>query len=199
MIRVSNVKSIFGHLIAFFFATCSFEFEESDIANSWMYIINRWTKVSLVSFWSCDMALSISETYVRRYVMIKYRIICIRDVCVYVVQRIRRAASTGAARSLPKNPKVKPTLSPDREMFRRFDVSPSVYYICDWRVYVHTYTRISIVHYFVNVPRSHWPLPSALLTVIKTRRFSRLHVPIKSKGKGGKRCASSCSKLGKIV
>lgn len=34
--------------------------------------------------------------------------------------------------------------SRDREMFRRFDVSPSVYYICDSRMYVYTYTRIHV-------------------------------------------------------
>lgn len=68
-----------------------------------------------LAFSSCDVALfDISYNRIRRYVMYqKLSHIRIRDVCVYVVQRIRRAASTGAARSLPKNPKVKPT-KPER-------------------------------------------------------------------------------------
>lgn len=51
--------------------------------------------------------IDISYNCTRRNQKMSHIRIC--DVCMYVVQRIRRAASTGAARSLPKNPKVKPT------------------------------------------------------------------------------------------
>lgn len=89
--------------------------------------------------------------YIRRFIY-KYILyndkllhIRIRDVCVYVVQRIRRAASTGAARSLPKNPKVKSIF----ETQKCFDVSTSLFLYITYAtsaracVYVYACVRVS--------------------------------------------------------
>lgn len=108
---------------------------------------------------------------------------------MYVVQRIRRAASTGAARSLPKNPKVKPTTL---GRARNVCVSTSLLlYITYVTAYVYMYTYIYI-HIYVSCITCERPvialvsLPSAWLQPWlrqAERKTSRLRVVIKRKRK----------------
>lgn len=85
---------------------------------------------------------------------------------MYVVQRIRRAASTGAARSLPKNPKVKPTLETEKR-FRSLS-----FYV----FYIHTYMYICMCVYmyvciYVYIIHIHiYTLICTYMYMYKTRR-----------------------------
>lgn len=119
---------------------------------------------------------------------------------MYVVQRIRRAASTGAARSLPKNPKVKlTTLGRAGNALARFDVSPSMYYICN-RVYIYIYIYIPI-YLYIHIRKRIYTYTYRALPVSWSRelvspirvfgvsapyaggnRFGELHVVVKRRG-----------------
>lgn len=98
--------------------------------------------------------------------------VCTWCMCIYVVQRIRRAASTGAARSLPKNPKVKPTFSRPRNVSTFLDVSHLFY----MHIFLHIRDSPDVVQlrtYHVSLwrsrPTAHLSASPVCVCIIYTR------------------------------